>query len=150
MPIYTLKPGHARTFLTGVARRPGEAVEIASPGTLGPSDLETLKTHFDRVGGDAEGKPAGPALLRNGLTEEQARAKLSKAGVTFADGVRGDGLADLFDKVFDPHTGADAASGRNAQQPGGKTPEGEAAPVPGGEPPVQEAAPAAAERKRAK
>lgn len=142
MPIYTLKPGHARTFLTGVARRPGEAVEIASPGTLGPSDLETLKTHFDRAG-NAEAKPSAHALLRNGLTEEQARAKLSKAGVTFADGVGGDGLADLFDRVFEPHTGADAASGRNGEQV-------KAGPASGGEPPAREAVPPAAERKRAK
>ena len=101
MPVYTLKPGHARTFLLGAARRPGEAVHIASPGALAPADREALATHFQPAPGFmSETVPASAARMANGLTEEQAKAKLRGAGAPFADNLAGKPLADLFDAVF--------------------------------------------------
>ena len=102
MPVYTLKPGHARTFLLGAARRPGEAVHIASPGALSPADREALQAHFNLAPGSVPPQANGPAPARlaNGLTEEQARAKLQGAGAPVADTLSGKPLADLFDAVF--------------------------------------------------
>lgn len=102
MPVYTLKPGHARTFLLGAARRPGEAVAIASPGALSPADREALQAHFNLAPGSVPAQANGPApaKLANGLTEEQAKAKLRGAGAPFADNLAGQPLADLFDAVF--------------------------------------------------
>lgn len=101
MPAYTLKPGHARTFLLGVARRSGETFDIAGSAALTKDQRATLATHFDRLGGDA---PAAPPpknpKLRNGLTEDEARRRLTAQGVTFADSLGGDELADLYDKTF--------------------------------------------------
>lgn len=118
MPVYTLKPGHARTFLLGAARRPGEAVHIASPGALPPADREALAAHFNLAPGSvpAPAKDPAPARLANGLTEEQARAKLQGAGAPVADTLSGKPLASLFDSVFsapgqDDAAKPDAASG---------------------------------------
>lgn len=118
MPVYTLKPGHARTFLLGAARRPGEAVHIASPGALPPADREALAAHFKLAPGSvtAPAKDPAPARLANGLTEEQAKAKLRGAGAPFADNLAGQPLASLFDAVFsapgqDDAAKPDAASG---------------------------------------
>jgi len=118
MPVYTLKPGHARTFLLGAARRPGEAVAIASPGALSPADREALQAHFNLAPGSVPPQANGPApaKLANGLTEEQARAKLQGAGAPVADTLSGKPLADLFDAVFsapgqDDAAKPDAASG---------------------------------------
>lgn len=138
MATYRLKPGHARTFLLGIARRPGEDVAVGDPAALGPADREALEAHFEPIGGQSPETATGPTgriqpLLRNGMTAEQARAKLVNAGVTFADGAEGDALADLFDRAFggaadggaagDPETdappafpdGPDAASGGEAR-----------------------------------
>jgi len=111
MPVYTLKPGHARTFLLGTARRPGEAVAIASPGALSPADREALAAHFNPAPGSVPAQANGPApaKLANGLTEEQAKAKLRGAGAPFADNLAGKPLADLFDAVFSAG-GTDAPS----------------------------------------
>lgn len=125
METYTLKEGHARTFLFGVARRPGELVYAAPADTLSAHERQTIAEHFTRVGGPPQPqdgpqaqagteKPAqAPALpaaktLRNGLTEEQARAKLENAGIMFADSVSGDELNDLFAHAFG---GAETAGG---------------------------------------
>jgi hypothetical protein len=111
MPVYTLKPGHARTFLLGTARRPGEAVQIASPGALAPADREALAAHFKLAPGPAapETPARGPALLANGLTEEQAREKLKGAGAPITDSLSGAPLASLFDAVFSAPGQNDAA-----------------------------------------
>lgn len=111
MPVYTLKPGHARTFLLGAARRPGEAVQIASPGALAPADREALAAHFKLAPGPAapETPARGPALLANGLTEEQAREKLKGAGAPITDSLSGAPLASLFDAVFSAPGQNDAA-----------------------------------------
>lgn len=118
MPVYTLKPGHARTFLLGAARRPGEAVAIASPGALSPADREALQAHFNLAPGSVPPQANGPAPARlaNGLTEEQARAKLQGAGAPVSDTLSGKPLASLFDAVFsapgqDDAAKPDAASG---------------------------------------
>jgi len=117
MPVYTLKPGHARTFLLGAARRPGEAVHIASPGALPPADREALDAHFNRAAGSKpEADTPGAPRMANGLTEEQARAKLQGAGAPVADTLSGKPLASLFDSVFsapgqDDAAKPDAASG---------------------------------------
>ncbi len=128
MPVYTLKPGHARTFLLGAARRPGEAVHIASPGALPPADREALAAHFNLAPGSGPAAAAEtPAARRlsNGLTEEQARAKLRGAGAPVSDTLSGKPLASLFDAVFsapgqDDAAKPDAASGETltlAQEP---------------------------------
>jgi hypothetical protein len=117
MPVYTLKPGHARTFLLGAARRPGEAVAIASPGALSPADREALQAHFNLApGSKPEADTPGAPRMANGLTEEQARAKLQGAGAPVADTLSGKPLASLFDSVFsapgqDDAAKPDAASG---------------------------------------
>lgn len=123
MPVYTLKPGHARTFLLGAARRPGEAVAIASPGALSPADREALAAHFNLAPGSVPAQANGPAPARlaNGLTEEQARAKLRGAGAPVADNLAGKPLADLFDAVF-------SAGGTDA--PGDAVPPKDAVPTP--------------------
>lgn len=110
MPVYTLKPGHARTFLLGAARRPGEAVAIALPGELSPADREALGAHFNRAPGAEPQAPApgAPAALRNGLTEEQARQKLKGAGAPAVDNLSGAPLASLFDAVFSAPGDGDA------------------------------------------
>lgn len=103
---YTLKPGHQRTFLLGVARRPGELVPVPPPESLGAYDRQALEAHFERVGGGADaGGADAPPVLRNGLTEEQARAKLRAAGVPGVDDISGDALADLCDRAFAPPGG---------------------------------------------
>jgi len=108
---YTLKPGSLRTFLLGAARRPGELVEVPPLETLGEYDRQALEAHFEPAGGDPAGKGAdAPPALRNGLTEEQARAKLRSAGVSGADNVGGDALADLYDTVFSPPGGKEPPS----------------------------------------
>lgn len=110
MPVYTLKPGHARTFLLGAARRPGEAVHIASPGALPPADREALDAHFNRAAGSKpEADTPGAPRMANGLTEEQARAKLQGAGAPVADTLSGKPLASLFDAVFSAPGQNDAA-----------------------------------------
>jgi hypothetical protein len=103
---YTLKPGHLRTFLLGVARRPGELVPVPPPESLGAYDRQALEAHFERAGGGADaGGADAPPVLRNGLTEEQARAKLRAAGVPGVDDIHGDALADLCDRAFAPPGG---------------------------------------------
>ena len=111
MPVYTLKPGHARTFLLGAARRPGEAVAIASPGALSPADREALQAHFNLAPGSVPAQANGPApaKLANGLTEEQAREKLKGAGAPITDSLSGAPLASLFDAVFSAPGQNDAA-----------------------------------------
>ncbi len=122
MPVYTLKPGHARTFLLGAARRPGEAVHIASPWALPPADREALDAHFNRAAGSKpEADKPGAPRMANGLTEEQARAKLQGAGAPVADTLAGKPLADLFDAVF-------SAGGTDA--PGDAVPPKDAVPTP--------------------
>ena len=60
-------------------------------------------------------------FIDNGLTEEQARAKLQGAGAPVADTLSGKPLADLFDAVF-------SAGGTDA--PGGAVPPKDAVPTP--------------------
>lgn len=123
MAVYRLKPGHTRTFLFGVARRPGEPVQVGDLAALDKAERETLDAHFERVdipSGKAGPQAGGakPPVLRNGLTEEQARQKLQSAGVTFAENVKGDALADLFDQAFSgPPDGSEPPAFGNPGKP---------------------------------
>ncbi|HRR34572.1 MAG TPA: hypothetical protein P5026_10765 [Kiritimatiellia bacterium] len=46
---YTLKPGSVRTFLLGVARRPGELVAVPPVETLGVYDRQALEAHLSAL-----------------------------------------------------------------------------------------------------
>jgi hypothetical protein len=118
MPVYTLKPGHVRTHFRGEAVPPGGTVEVADEGALTKDQRATLAAHFDRADKAAGGgppnkpnEPSKPNKLRNGLTEEQARAKLSTAGFAGADAASGDALADLFDRAFGGTAGLNPQGG---------------------------------------
>lgn len=112
MATYRLKPGHARTFLAGVPRAAGEDVRV-DPRRLDAHDSDALRTHFDCVDApmSAPKRKGRTPRLRNGLTVEQAQAKLNNAGITFTEGLTGDELADVFDRAF----GGDQNGGNEAQ-----------------------------------
>ena len=119
MATYTLKPGHQRTFLLGIARAAGETVQIDKPDDLSTCEKDMLAAHFNCITDDnakpqnAKGKP-----LRNGLTRQQALQKLQAANITFAEDLDNDALADLYEKAFAvPETNKpDNASGPSANE----------------------------------
>jgi hypothetical protein len=127
MPTYTLKPGHQRTFILGIARKQGEDVVIASLKGLPAHDRGALEAHFDLVQKPEEKQPAKqPDKLGNGLTVEQARQKLEASGAALPPDLTVAELEDLFNNVFATLNleGGDKKEG----QPGGEkkdaTPEG--------------------------
>jgi hypothetical protein len=136
-----LKPGHARTFLLGDARRPGQPVVVENLESLSDYDRQALKAHFDCTSPDSpKADPKAPKKLKNGLTMEQATQKLSSSGINIQDGISIEDLEKLYDQVFSSFPGG--------QQPGegagkGTPPAGQQQPLPLDVPPAGKDAPPA-------
>ncbi len=87
----------AKCVFCGEVVRPGNEWD-GEPSDLKPGDLDMLRGSFQESA--PREKPAAAAKLPNGLTREQAAAKLGESGVPVPEGM-GDGeLAEYYGRVF--------------------------------------------------
>ena len=136
---YTRKPVHLRTFLLGVARRPGEVVPVPRPESLGAYDRQALEAHFERAGGGADaGGADAPPVLRNGLTEEQARAAARGGRAWRGRHPRRRARGPLRPRVAPPGGGAEPPAITDADGPDGASGGPDDAPGADKEPPAKQ------------